>query len=137
MSEGVKFFYLAGRFSRKDELAGYAKDLEAAGHTVTSRWLTGTHDATSERELTSDELAEFAYEDLDDIDDSDIFVLFTETPDAGYTSGGRMVEFGYAMNHTSRFIRVMVVGPRENVFTHILNADCVFPDWQAFREAML
>ena len=82
-------YYLAGRFSRKDELAGYANQIVTAGERVNARWLTGAHDASTERELTDEELSRaFAMEDLEDIDDADAFILFTETPEAGYTSGG-------------------------------------------------
>ena len=33
--------YLAARYSRREELCGYRSELEAIGHTVTSRWLNG------------------------------------------------------------------------------------------------
>lgn len=105
--------YLAGRFTRKDELATYANDLEALGYTVTSRWLTGTHDATTEHALTDADLARFAREDLEDIDAADWLIFFAETPDAGYMSGGRHVEFGYAL---AKGKSVYVIGPAENVF---------------------
>lgn len=108
-------YYLAGRFSRKDELAGYANQIVAAGERVNARWLTGAHDASTERELTDEELRAFAMEDLEDIDDADAFILFTETPEAGYTSGGRMVELGYALLSQQLYI----VGPHENVFTRL------------------
>lgn len=36
--------YLAARYGRREELAGYRKELEAEGHIVTSRWLRGNHD---------------------------------------------------------------------------------------------
>lgn len=113
-------YYLAGRFSRKDELAGYARQIEAAGDYVTSRWLTGAHDAHSERVLTSEELRAFAMEDLEDIHGSSGFILFTETPDVGYTSGGRMVEFGWALVYSQiRPENLLICGPHENVFTQL------------------
>lgn len=118
--------YLAGRFDRKDELACYAAQLEDVGHVVTSRWLTGVHDHTTERELTPDDLAVFAAEDLEDIDAADLLVLFTERPDAGYMSGGRHVEFGYAL---ARCPAVVIVGGPENVFHHGLTQ---YDTWDAF-----
>ena len=33
--------YLAARYSRRDELNGYADELRAAGHRVDARWLRG------------------------------------------------------------------------------------------------
>ena len=113
-------YYLAGRFSRKDELAGYANQIVAAGERVNARWLTGAHDASTERELTSEELRAFAMEDLEDIHGSSGFILFTESPDAGYTSGGRMVEFGWALVYSQiRPENLLICGPHENVFTQL------------------
>jgi nucleoside 2-deoxyribosyltransferase len=108
--------YLAARFSRKDELAGYKSDLERAGLIVSSRWLTGAHDwsGTDDDEIPEAALVPFAIEDLEDIDACDILVAFLETPDAGYMSGGRHVELGYALG---RGKSILTVGERpENVF---------------------
>lgn len=125
--------YLAGRFSRKNELAEYASELENRyGHIVTSRWLTGAHDASSERELTDYDLGLFAVEDLDDIRDATMFVLFTESPDAGYTSGGRMVELGYALSAYDE-IAIVIIGPNENVFTRLALER--FDTWDEFIES--
>ena len=33
--------YLAARYSRMEELRGYADELAAAGHVITSRWICG------------------------------------------------------------------------------------------------
>ena len=112
-------YYLAARFSRKDELAGYAQIIEDHGDTVTSRWLTGAHDPLSERQLTHQELRDFAFDDLDDIGEASCFVLFTEAKGAGYMSGGRMVEFGYALNMGNKYLSTIVVGPQENIFTRL------------------
>ena len=35
--------YLAARYSRLEELQGYAVDLRAIGHRVEARWLLGDH----------------------------------------------------------------------------------------------
>lgn len=121
-------YYLAGRFSRKAELAEKAKQITALDGRVSARWLTGAHDATTERELTHDELMEFAKEDIEDIVDASTFVLFTETPDAGYMSGGRMVEFGIVLNDIC--YQTVVIGPHENIFTRL--ADRQFDTWEAF-----
>lgn len=129
-----KVYYLAGRFDRKDELAGYARQIEAAGGRVSSRWLTGVHDVASEQELTNEHLSEFAYDDLDDIAEADVFILFTEEPSVGYTTGGRMVEFGYALNSNS-FKRCYIIGPWENIFTR-LNECEQYDTWADFAEAM-
>lgn len=54
--------------------------------------------------------------DLDDVQRSDVVLAFTERPEVGYTTGGRWVEFGYAI---ALGITVIVVGPRENIFCHL------------------
>jgi len=40
--------YLASRLSRIKELQYYREQLEAKGHTVTSRWLNGDHVAAAD-----------------------------------------------------------------------------------------
>lgn len=40
-------FYLAARYSRREELCGYRSQLENDGHTVTGRWLNGSHQISS------------------------------------------------------------------------------------------
>lgn len=121
-------YYLAGRFSRKDDLAGKAAAIVRHGGRVNARWLTGAHDATSEQVLTHEDLRRFAREDIDDVVDSNTFILFTETPDVGYMSGGRMVEFGIALNDIC--FQTVIVGPYENIFTRL--ADRQFDTWEAF-----
>ncbi len=97
--------YLASRYSRRLEMLGLAQRLGEAGHEVTSRWIHGLHDTLPE--------VRCAIDDLDDIRASDLLVLFTEKPEAGYMSGGRHVEYGYAIGCG---VRTIVVGPKENVF---------------------
>lgn len=105
--------YLAGRYGRREELAGYAAELRAAGIGVTSRWLEGDHEMPL-GDYDEMELRRFATEDLDDIDLAEVLVLFTEAPDApGRRRGGRHVEFGYAL---ALGITTVIVGPVENVF---------------------
>lgn len=110
--------YIAGRFSRQAELRGYADDLEEEyGIGCTSRWLTGEHGVTDDADgFSQSDLIRFAAEDLTDIRAADAFMLFTEYPDIGYTSGGRMVELGYALAHGKL---IVIVGPTaENIFCH-------------------
>lgn len=104
--------YLAGRYDRREELQGYAARLAELGVKVTSRWLAG-HEC-ADADCSPEELRRFAAEDLVDIYRADLFVAFTEDPaTAGYHSGGRHVELGYAI---AWGLDVAVVGPRENVF---------------------
>ena len=110
--------YMAARYSRRLELLAYAKELRAAGHEVTSRWLNGTHEAADN---DTSRWGDFAKDDLEDIRRSDVIVLFTET--ALVPRNSRMVELGIALGLAKRII---IVGPRENVF-------CCLPDVLVYR----
>lgn len=108
--------YLAARFSRKPELQTYMRALEAAGHTVTSRWLTdGAHEWTgvNDADIPPDALGQFAAEDLADVDAADAFILFADQPSS---RGGMWCELGYAI---ARGKRIIVVGDSANVFCHL------------------
>lgn len=119
--------YLAGRYDRREELQGYAARLSQLGFLVTSQWLTGH--ACADGECTPDELRRFAREDLVDIDRAGLVVAFTEDPaTAGYQSGGRHVELGYALAWGRS---VVIVGPRENVFHWLDNVE-QFDTFDAF-----
>lgn len=128
--------YLAARYSRLEEMNGYAEQLRAEGHEVPARWLTGIHNLegearatakTVETEMVSMPLAvrRFAEEDLEDLLASDVLVCFTEHPRAKISRGGRHVEFGVALAFGKRLI---VIGPRENVF-HTLEEVERFDQW--------
>jgi hypothetical protein len=122
--------YLAARYSRREELCGYRAELEALGHTVTSRWLNGSHqisdlgvplgddgEALFEGDANTERAARlrqhFATEDISDVTNAQIVMSFTEVPRSGQSRGGRHVEFGVALALDKVLI---VVGPRENVF---------------------
>lgn len=105
--------YLAGRYSRRVELAGYADELRSYGLEITSRWLLGNHQAEND-ELHRGAAAErFAAEDVADLDAADVLLAFTEPPRSSSSRGGRHVEFGYALAQGKP---ILVVGPREHVF---------------------
>lgn len=113
--------YLAALYSRRLELAQYRKQIEALGHTVTSRWLNGLHalpeGVTLEKKVEAmdpdvrHKIEQFAREDVSDVLDADLVISFTET---GPTPrGGRHVEFGLAFAVGKR---LWVVPGRENIF---------------------
>jgi NTP pyrophosphatase (non-canonical NTP hydrolase) len=140
--------YLAARYSRRLELCGYKKDLQAIGHEVISRWLLGGHqmggdgtpigdqgESLVEDENTHDKSAElrlkFANDDLEDVSRSDLLIAFTEPPESVHGKrGGRHVELGIAIGKN---IPIIVVGYRENVFCW-LEQIRFFPTWKEVLE---
>ena len=112
----MALIYLAARYTRREELLGYRADLEALGHTVTSRWLNGSHqisDAGLSEEGTREERERFALEDWEDLRAAEWTIAFTEEPRVSNSRGGRHVELGAALAWGHR---VTIIGPRENVF---------------------
>ena len=108
--------YLAARYSRHVELQSVRADLEKLGHTVTSRWINGDHqisDVGLSAQAKEGERIRFAMEDYHDLCAASAIVAFTESPRATNSRGGRHVELGIALG---RGMKVIVVGPRENVF---------------------
>ena len=105
--------YLAGRFGDRETLRELRGVLTRAGVMVTSRWLNSHHQA---EDPTDEELGQYAYEDLRDIDDADVLVLWNPLHHHRSGRGGRHVELGYAL---AKGKRVILIGQRENVFHHL------------------
>lgn len=109
--------YLCARYSRREEMRGYADLLQAAGHVVTSRWINGSHDLSDA--ATDLDRSKLAREDYSDLSSADCVISFTEHPGApGRQRGGRHVEFGLALEQRKLLV---IVGPRENVFHYLLD----------------
>lgn len=137
--------YLASRYSRREELCEYRRELESAGHTVTSRWLNGKHQIDASGVPIGDKgeklvegdggadtpeanalRAHFVTEDYQDVQTAELVISFTEPPrSAAGNRGGRHVEFGMAVALNKSLI---VVGYRENLF-HWLPQVRFYPTW--------
>jgi hypothetical protein len=124
--------YLAARYGRREELLAYRRELEEMGIGCTARWLNGDHEwrsgAVDDGHSLSGPPAEarrYASEDIDDLAAADTFICFSEEPRSSHSRGGRHVEMGIALALAKRLI---VVGPRENVF-HCLPAVHHCPTW--------
>lgn len=105
--------YLSARHMRRPELLAARERLEAAGVTVTCRWL----DSLGQ----SGNIAEMSRED---IERSDVFVLLG---DERGDSGHRHVEFGIAMALEKQII---VVAPEaENIWQRLAGVKVV-PGWE-------
>lgn len=129
-------FYLASRFGRRDELVGYAHDLQKAGHTITSRWLTDEPDLSN---ATDGERSTWAGVDVHDVLAADHLISFTEQPEEtslhvpGRARGGRHVEFGLAYGADKH---LWIVGPRENIFHWLVIRSRIFASWEEALPAL-
>lgn len=116
----MKSTYLAARFPRRAELEALVPQFEGAGFEVTARWVFG-----GEEGLTRTEIAAL---DLEDVEQAEAIVLFTEEYGSKQSGGGRFVEFGYAMALGKE---CYVIGDYENVFMHDQTVT-VYPTLGAF-----
>lgn len=126
----MRTIYLAGPYSSRDLLRGYAAELTRVGYKIRARWLDGTHEVAAnpkvEAEADPTERARWAHEDLEDVRACDILVAFTRAAvGGGGASGGRHVETGYALGQHKQ---VLLVGEPENVF-HWLPGVQKLPNW--------
>ena len=116
-------FYLAAIYQRREELQGYMRRLEAAGHEVTSRWLKEDFDDT--------DWYNQAFVDCCDIAMCDLFIVFTE--DKGYVGrGGKDFETGLAMGMAKP---LLLIGPVQHQFYSLLESNT--PDFDTFMEQLL
>ena len=142
-------YYFAARYSRNPELRGYRDQLIAAipDARVTSRWIDCHPDIVGglEQSFTPEALAQdpagcwsFGQHDLEDLADAEAIVSFTG--DGGGGKGGRHIEHGIAICYVDNGpwlapnvaqFRLIVVGPRENIF-HCHPATEVYPTWVEF-----
>jgi nucleoside 2-deoxyribosyltransferase len=125
--------YLAAGFSRKDEIAEKSKELRLLGVQVTSTWPWEEVPANCTLADCSDTYhQDNAARDIAEINAADSIILFTQDPTKPFCRGGRMHEFGYAH---ARGKRLVVVGPRENIF-HYLPTVNVYPTWEALIQEL-
>ena len=127
--------YLAARYSRRLELCGYRRQLQARGYEVTARWLSGLGEALENNSAEAAELRKsFAMEDLSDVLNCDCFVAFNDPPRSTASRGGHHVEFGYALGlavtRASGGPQIVIVGHRENLFCWLGGIN-FFENWEA------
>lgn len=113
--------FLSARYSRRNELKEIRSLLQQYGYEVCSRWLDTEWNETERESQVYSSAAppeyreQYSQWDRDDVLACDYFVAFTEEPRSN-TRGGRHVEFGIAIAAKKRII---VVGPRENIFYYL------------------
>lgn len=140
LTPGQVRVYLAARYSRQAELRGYAAQLRERGYHVTSSWLDIDEGAdpvarANENRKTCEvpETARaYARQDRDDIETSDLLILFAEPAGSYGSRGGRLVELGMAIGLQ---LEVHVVGRAETVF-HRLPEVRLHGSWEACLEAL-
>jgi len=106
--------YIAAPWPYRDKAITVMRMLETKKVHVTSRWLKAEHKAVSE--LTIDEQAAFAREDLDDVLEADLLLALNPEGWEDKGTGGRHVELGYAIAHGKP---VILAGERTNVFHYL------------------
>ena len=117
--------YLAARYNRHPELQVYAKELEKLGHIVTASWIFGDQN-------TEALYGTFAQRDLQDLSQADCLISFTEMPEKTKSTGGRHVEFGFAL---ALGLRKMIVGYKENIFHHLSSVE-FYGTWEEVKRAL-
>lgn len=127
--------YLANMFSKIEETRKYRDNLETIhGMKVTSRWLEEKHNANvSINELAPSEYMAPAIDDIEDIDRSDVLVIFTVDGETPTRRGGRHWETGYAYGKGKKII---VCGPKENLF-HFLPDVTICATWEEAKQELL
>ena len=130
--------YLAARYSRREELLGYRRQLEALGIEVSSRWLLGQHQATDEQLYAAPHTpggrwaTQIASEDFADVMAADTLIAFSEAPRSTRTRGGRHTELGVALGAGKRTI---VCGPIEQIFCALPQVEH-YLSWPALYAAL-
>ena len=98
--------YLAARYGLRLMMCGVRDRLQAEGHEVTSRWLTGEYEGLPPERA--------AHDDVFDLRMADALVAFSDKRSESHPGGGRHVEFGIALE---RGMTIYVVGSKgEHVF---------------------
>jgi nucleoside 2-deoxyribosyltransferase len=122
--------YLAAPYAEMKRMREWERILIAHGHESTAQWVQGAEEHVGKTH------AQCAQMDLDDIDRADAVVSMTLALGTMFSSGGRHVEFGYAVAQRKKLVNVNVEGHFENVF-HYLPQVIVLPTIHAAAAYLL
>jgi hypothetical protein len=128
----MRAIYLAGPYARIKTLQHIAFQLLMQGHRVTSRWLLGLTPEPLSPELR----ATIAAEDLHDLAEADIFILWRVPPLP--ERQGHTAELGAALERKVHVpdLRILLVGERtENVYDWHPAIE-QFPAWPPLLESL-
>lgn len=132
--------YLAARYSRREEMIGYAGQLEALGYDVDAEWVWKGHDKP--KDCSEDREHEFyayaALHDYHDIYNARTLICFTEAASDPNGNGGKDVELGIALGMENGIVKreIILIGPRRTVF-HYLAIVKQFDTWQDFLREII
>lgn len=105
-------FYVAASYSRIEEAKSLTAQLVKRGHKCTAHWIAGQH-----QDRSPEKLAEYAAQDIADINHAGVFIMLTGDDPSQHYTGGRHTELGYAYAKNKT---IMAVGPREKNVFHCL-----------------
>jgi nucleoside 2-deoxyribosyltransferase len=86
----------------------YCEELKQQGFTICCRWVYGGEEGLSQEDI--------AILDLEDVDEAECILSFTEPRDSYHRGGGRHTEFGYAYAKNKL---CCIIGGHEQVFHHL------------------
>lgn len=109
--------YFAGRYRDAAVFRHMGDGLREMGHQIVSSWIyTNRRAGRNFEDISDEEKATIAQEDVDDVLSCDVLVLLSS--DGG--RGGKHVEFGIAIGAGKR---ICVLGQKQNVFHWLLRIE--------------
>lgn len=124
--------YLAAPYPLRHVVAARALDLRNAGLPVVSSWHDGNAPVSAEADAS--QARAFAEQDMSDLFRADVLVAFTQAPSSPLAHrSGHHTEVGMAL---ARGRRVVLVGPRVNVFHHLPKVS-QYDTWPEARAALV
>jgi len=126
--------YIAARYSRKKEMQSLASLVKKVGYEVISTWHedTAVEQEGNFNDENKDMWRDLAKQDLTELENAQILIFFSESPNVGVPRGGRHVEYGFFLHRRrhNRDLKIYIIGPVENLFNYF--ADEIFPDTATF-----
>ena len=118
--------YLASRYSRREEMEDYARQLQKLGYAIGSAWVFGNNDILG----NPAEAKRFATKDRADILSSDLVLNFAEPKEVDYPRGSRHWEGGMAYERGKVCYVVGRYGIDLECIFHNLDGVVIFENWE-------
>lgn len=124
--------YLAAQYEYRKTLRPLAEAMQLLGHTVTSNWIWS--EATRAQEEGDPALArDVACKNVQDLQEADTLLVFTDRVGDRAVGGGRFFELGLAWAYGHEII---VIGEPEMVFHHLPDIT-FYPTYREFAKEHL